>query len=293
MKQQLGEQTIRGFLTMATKALQDVNIASARLDSEIILQHVLGLPRTWLLAHDEASIADDQWQQLCRLLYLRCQHCPIAYLTGRREFYGRDFYVNSQVLIPRPETEQIIELLGQLCHQQPDIRTVIDVGTGSGCLAITALLEHPELTVYACDISRQALEVAQRNARRLFDTTSQQQSLHFIQSDLLSSIPAALRADVIMANLPYVDHDWPDLSPELAYEPAIALYDDQPESLGLIKQLIIQAQDHLTDHGYLILEMDRRQTKSAIQFATNHGYEVVVAHPFTIVLRLVQATEDK
>ncbi len=182
------------------------------------------------------------------LLLQRTQRQPIAYLTGRRDFYGRSFLVNEQVLVPRPESEVILAILDELA-QDHHLRTVLDVGTGSGCLAISVKLTHPDLAVSACDISESALPVARLNATRLLPSGQQ---IKFYQSDLLSDLPVGSRFDLIVANLPYLSPGQDDLSPELAYEPAIALYADD-DGLSLIKQLITTAPDSLTPGGYLLL----------------------------------------
>lgn len=277
--------TVRDFLTMSSAALQDAGIATARLDSELLLSAYLGLPREWLLAHDDAEIAEPQWNRLCQLLYQRAQRYPLAYLIGIKEFYGRDFVVDERVLIPRPESEQIIEALNQLISQHTDIHRLIDVGTGSGCLAITAQLEHPDLDVHACDNSPAALTVARRNAERLI--TPPAKEVHFYLSNWLDQIPDDLTFDVVIANLPYVDPVWPDLSPELAYEPSSALYDEGPEALGSIKRLLTQLShdDRLRPDGYVILEMDRRQIKAATTMAQALSFTVTKQQPFTLILQ--------
>ena len=276
--------TIRDFLTMATKALRSANIKSARLDSELLVSAGLELPREWLLAHDDAEIAEPQWNHLCQMLYQRAQHYPLAYLTGIKEFYGRSFAVDERVLIPRPESEQIIESLNDLMRVKDDIHRIIDVGTGSGCLAITAKLEHPELDVHACDNSVKALEVAQLNAAKLLPVDQQ---IHFHLSNWLYQVPYDLTFDVVIANLPYVDSSWSELSPELEYEPYNALYDDGPNALGSIRQLLIEinGSSYLRQYGYLILELDRRQIKEAIRMAKRLNFIVVNQKPFTLVLQ--------
>lgn len=277
--------TVHDFLTMSSAALQDAGITTARLDSELLLSAYLGLPREWLLAHDDAEIAEPQWNRLCQLLYQRAQRYPLAYLIGIKEFYGRDFVVDERVLIPRPESEQIIEALNQLMSQHTDIHHLIDVGTGSGCLAITAQLEHPALDVHACDNSPAALTVARRNAERLI--TPPAKGVHFYLSNWLDQIPDDLTFDVVIANLPYVDPVWPDLSPELAYEPSSALYDEGPEALGSIKRLLTQLShdDRLRPDGYVILEMDRRQIKAATAMAQALSFTVIMQQPFTLILQ--------
>lgn len=273
-------RTIKSFLRMSTQALIDAGINSARLDSELLLSHYLNLPREWIIAHDDAEIAEPQWVELCKMLYLRAQRVPLAYLTGIKSFYGRDFIVNEDVLIPRPESEQIIESLKQLVVSNPQIKSIADVGTGSGCLAITAKLEIPNLEVVALDISNRALAIAKQNERKL----GLGGKIKFIQSDLLSNLTSVV--DVIIANLPYVNRNWDNLSPELKFEPDLALYDDVDNATGLIKRLISEAPAHLTTGGYLILEMDNRQIDEVSDFAIKNNFVIVDTKPFTLVLKL-------
>lgn len=273
--------SIADFLAISTKTLSEVGIASARLDSELILAHALRRSREWLLAHDAVALTQPQQQQARQLLLQRTRRQPIAYLTGRRDFYGHSFLVNEQVLVPRPESEVILAILDELM-QDNHLRTVLDVGTGSGCLAISVKLTHPDLAVSACDISESALLVARRNAARLLPSGQQ---IKFYQSDLLSNLPVDSRFDLIVANLPYLSPGQDGLSPELAYEPAIALYADD-DGLSLIKQLITTAPAHLTPRGYLLLEMNTKQIETVASYATDYRYQVVKREPFHLLMRL-------
>lgn len=273
-------RTIKSFLRMSTQALIDAGINSARLDSELLLSHYLNLPREWIIAHDDAEIAEPQWVELCKMLYLRAQRVPLAYLTGIKSFYGRDFIVNEDVLVPRPESEQIIESLKQLVVRNPQIKSIADVGTGSGCLAITAKLEIPNLEVIALDISNRALTIAKQNERNL----GLDGKIKFIQSDLLSNLTSVV--DVIIANLPYVNRNWDNLSPELKFEPDLALYDDVDNATGLIKKLISETSSHLSTGGHLILEMDNRQIDEVSDFAIKNNFVIVDTKPFTLILKL-------
>lgn len=273
--------SIADFLAISTKTLSEAGIASARLDSELILAHVLRRSREWLLAHDATALTQPQQQQARQLLLQRTRRQPIAYLTGRRDFYGHSFLVNEQVLIPRPESEVILAILDELA-QDHHLRTVLDVGTGSGCLAISIKLAHPDLAVSACDISESALPVARRNAARLLPSGQQ---VKFYQSDLLSNLPAGSQFNLIVANLPYLSPVKNGLSPELAYEPAIALYADD-DGLSLIKQLITTAPAHLTPRGYLLLEMNTDQIEAVASYATDYRYQVVKQEPFHLLMRL-------
>ncbi len=273
--------SIAGFLAISTKTLSEAGIASARLDSELILAHILRRSREWLLAHDATALTQPQQQQARQLLLQRTQRQPIAYLTGRRDFYGHSFLVNEQVLVPRPESEVILAMLDELM-QANHPRMVLDVGTGSGCLAISIKLAHPDLAVSACDISKSALLVARRNAARLLPSGQQ---IKFYQSDLLSDLPVGSQFDLIVANLPYLSPGQDGLSPELAYEPAIALYADD-DGLSLIKQLITTAPAHLTPRGYLLLEMNTDQIETVVSYATGYRYQVVKQEPFHLLMRL-------
>lgn len=273
--------SIADFLAISTKALSKAGIASAKLDSELILAHILRRSREWLLAHDATALTQPQQQQARQLLLQRTQRQPIAYLTGRRDFYGHSFLVNEQVLVPRPESEVILAILGELA-QDHHLRTVLDVGTGSGCLAISIKLAHPGLAVSACDISESALLVARRNAAQLL---SSGQQIKFYQSDLLSGLPVGSRFDLIVANLPYLSPGQDGLSPELAYEPAIALYADD-DGLSLIKRLIATAPARLTPGGYLLLEMNTKQIEAVASYATSYRYQVVKQEPFHLLMRL-------
>jgi release factor glutamine methyltransferase len=174
---------------------------------------------------------------------------------GHKEFYGRNFEVNQDTLIHRPETEALINVIKEIIPHR-----VLDVGTGSGCIAITAALELPETEVNAVDISLKALAVAKRNATNLGA------NVNFYRSNLLEKIEG--QYDLIVANLPYVDREWGWTSPELAYEPQTALYAEDG-GLALIKQLIEQAPAHLCKHGYLILEADLSQHKKIANYASN------------------------
>ena len=273
--------SIADFLAISTKTLSNAGIASARLDSELILAHILRRSREWLLAHDATALTQPQQQQARQLLLQRTQRQPIAYLTGRRDFYGHIFLVNEQVLVPRPESEAILAILDELM-QDNHFRTMLDVGTGSGCLATSIKLAHSNLTVSACDISESALLVARRNAARLLPSGQQ---IKFYQSDLLSNLPVNSRFDLIVANLPYLSPGENGLSPELAFEPAIALYADD-DGLSLIKQLITTAPAHLTPRGYLLLEMNTDQIEAVASYATDYRYQVVKQEPFHLLMRL-------
>lgn len=269
---------IADWLTQATQQLANASIDSARLDAELLLAETLRQPRTYLHAHPDQGI-DRRRQDIAEArLSLRLDRVPLAYILGHKEFYGRTFRVTPAVLIPRPESEQIIELLLSLIPPTAPAQTLLDVGTGSGCLGITAALERPQLRVRLSDVSRPALQVASANAKRLRATvTVQRQSLLAGQVEPL---------DCILANLPYVATDWPT-SPELQHEPAQALYAPD-EGLRLIRRLLAQAPQHLNQYGLMILEADPRQQSRLIAEGQRHGFRPVDTTPFATALQLMQ-----
>ncbi len=256
---------IKQWLIDATHRLVGVGIGSAKLDAEIILAHTVRKSRTYLHAHDDEQLTPRQHEIAEARLQLRLDRTPIAYIVGHKEFYGRLFKVTPATLIPRPESETIIEILQEQLPKNISLlqesKRLIDVGTGSGCLGISAKLEFPELDVTISDISRHALNVAQENARQL------DADITILQSNLLLQYP--LIADYIVANLPYVDTEW-ERSPETNYEPSLALF-AKSSGLELIYKLIEECDSHLSKNGLLILEADPRQHQAIIEKAKSHG----------------------
>lgn len=251
------------WLTKAKKKLSAQNIDTARLDADLLLSAVLYKPREYLLAHSDQKLSKTELNQANKWLNRRIKREPVAYILGHKEFYGRDFMVSPSVLIPRPESEAIIEML-------VDIRpkTIIDIGTGSGCLAISSKLEISDSKVIATDISEDALQIARQNASSL------NAEITFVISDLLSGIKE-IKSDkpvAIAANLPYVDNSW-EVSPETEFEPSQALFADD-DGLKLIKKLLLQSQKKLRKGDHIILEADKRQHEQMTEYAEKHGFKL-------------------
>lgn len=265
---------ITSWLDVATKKLAEASIDSARLDAELLLSAALYKPREYILAHGEEELSSDELQQVNKWLKRRIKREPVAYILGHKEFYGRDFMVSPSVLIPRPESETIIEMLKNL---QPE--TTIDIGTGSGCLAISAKLEIPKSHVIATDISEDALQIARQNANGL------NAEITFVVSDLLSGIKT-INSDkpvTIVANLPYVDSSW-QTSPETKFEPSVALFAED-DGLKLIKKLILQSKKKLRHGDNLLLEADPRQHERMTEYAKKHGFQLEKAEGFIALYR--------
>ena len=270
---------ISSWLKNTARQLKAIGIASARLDAELILANTLRKNRTYLHAHLDEEIDPRRVDIADARLSLRLDRVPLAYILGYKEFYGRKFTVSPAVLVPRPESEEMITLFLALTAGEIAPKTLIDIGTGSGCLGITAALERPSLRVILSDISPRALKVAEKNADILHAQVALQR-----QSFLSGQIEPV---DYIFANLPYVDQSW-DVSPELRHEPAEALFAAN-NGLRLIETLIEQAPRHLTTGGLLFLEADPRQHQVILDQAKNHGLHEVETRGFIIVLRFVGA----
>jgi release factor glutamine methyltransferase len=217
--------TVGLFIEKAIAKLKDSSIPTARLDVEVIVSHYLGVDRSWLQAHSEDELPKNKEVEMLKKIERRTKNEPVAYILGYKEFYGRNFIVNKNVLVPRPESEAFIEILGSLSK----IKTILDIGTGSGCLAITANLQFPSLDVFATDISKQALEIATANAKNL------NASIEFKLQNMLDSDENDY--DVIMANLPYVPDSMNNKS--IMREPKIALFSGV-DGLDHYRNLLVQ-----------------------------------------------------
>lgn len=217
--------TVGEYLSQATGLLSKAEVESARLDVLVLLEDTLDKNRALLLAHPELELSDAQVTHLDHAIAQRQKHLPLAYIRGKVEFYGRDFMVNEHVLVPRPETESIIELLKILAL--PSEAKVLDLGCGSGCIGVTAALEQPQLTVYLSDISSEALAVAQKNAQ------THNVSVQLRQADLLAGQNEHFAC--ILANLPYVPNNYP-INQAATHEPELALFAGD-DGLDLYRQL--------------------------------------------------------
>ena len=243
------EPTVTGLIDDATTRIAtalDLPRRDARLDARVLAAHVLRVEPAWLIAHDTDAVPKRQIDAFQTLLAQRLRGVPIAYLTGRREFYGRPFQVSDAVLIPRPDTELLVELaLARIPPEQAV--AVLDLGTGSGCIALTLALERPLARVTAVDRSPAALAVAQRNAE-LLDTR-----VEFLVSDWFSAI-GGRRFDLIVSNPPYIAAADSHLARgDVRFEPLAALTAGA-DGLDDLRRLIAAACAHLPPGGALLLE---------------------------------------
>jgi len=243
----------------------------ASLETRVILCHVLDKSREWLATHPDFELNDSQLQSANQLLERISNGEPLPYLVGKQSFYGLDFYVTPDVLIPRPETELLIEECISWLEEHPSKRRLVDIGTGSGAIALTLADRFEDLQVTAIDISEKALDVAKKNATLL----KVEAQIEFKQNDLLQNCPG--RFDVIAANLPYIPTAKLQKLQVTRFEPLLAL-DGGVDGLNLVKGLLQQSREHLNPGGMIILEIEEEQSDRAIKMVETllPGLEITI-----------------
>jgi len=262
--------SVKAQLAKTRAALAGVGIAYSWLDAEILVAHVLRSSRERLHSHPERRVTAAQQQRLSRLTRRRAARVPIPYLTGEREFYGHLLAVRPGVLIPRPETELMVELAIAWLTAHPQARRVIDLGTGSGAVAIAIAKAIPHARIVARDISPRALRVAAENVARLH----LRRRITTERANLLRGAPPA---DLIVANLPYISAAQRRRRPrELTYEPALAL-DGGDDGLALIGRALRQAPAAIKPGGCVMLECDPSQARRLLRLAQGQWPSAVVS----------------
>jgi release factor glutamine methyltransferase len=232
------------------------------LDASVLLAHILHKPRTWVMAHPELTLTPEQQKQLDGSLRRLERGESFPYVIGYWEFFGMEFEVTPDILIPRPETELLVERAVVWLRESPRQWTVADVGTGSGVIAISIALNVPDARVMGTDISHRALEVARRNASK-FGVLHQ---IDFVQCDLLPERDDSLRFDLICANLPYIPTEILTELPVFGREPALAL-DGGEDGLDLIQRLLSIAPNWLAADGMILLEIESTRGAPAVHLA--------------------------
>ncbi|THF65903.1 peptide chain release factor N(5)-glutamine methyltransferase [Pseudothauera nasutitermitis] len=241
----------------------------AVMDARVLLRHVLQCPPARLVSHPEQRLDDADWQAYRELVERRVAGEPVAYLVGEREFFGRGFLVTPAVLIPRPETELLIELALAHFGSRPRPR-VLDLGTGSGAIALTLALELDAADVTAVDASREALWVAMANAARLGASVS------FVQGNWFDELEGE-RFQLIAANPPYVAADDPHLAEgDVRFEPRGALAAG-PDGLDDLQHIVAEASHHLEDDGWLLLEHGHDQAAAVRGLLTDAGFSAITS----------------
>jgi release factor glutamine methyltransferase len=239
--------TIKSILYDAKQLIKKTSDTTS-LDAEILLAFSLSKTRVFLIAHNETELTTAEASQYKHLIALRKNGTPVAYITGTQEFWSLPLKVNEHTLIPRPETEQLVELTLSLVNTSEQIR-VLDLGTGSGAIALALGYERPEWSISACDKSAGALKIANENKQTL-----QLTNVQFVQSNWFDSIPPQPLFDVIVSNPPYIPQNDVHLSQgDVRFEPMSALESGQ-DGLDDIKHIIREAQQYLKPKGLLLIE---------------------------------------
>lgn len=274
--------TIKEALVQGIHTFTSAGVESAHRDAQVLLGHVLTVERAALYAHPDQQLSEEQEKQFYMLIERRSRGEPVAYLIGQKEFYGRDFLVDKRVLIPRPETELLVETaLSVVQHtlKAGRLPIVADIGTGSGAIPITLALEEPRLPyLYASDISAEALELASLNCQR----HHVERRVHLLHGDLLEPLPGVPQAvDILIANLPYVGTEEMDVlaTDVLTYEPHLALFSG-PSGLDLLQRFLEQIQkqqsDKLRDQAVVLLEIGYRQREALTRLVKGLWPEAIV-----------------
>lgn len=273
--------TINDWLEATTNRLTTSGSESARLDSLILLEHVIKVPRESILAQPQFELSNDAIVKLRGLVDRRAKLEPIAYLTGHKEFYGLEFEVNKNVLVPRPETEKMVEyIIGSTKPKD----MVLDVGTGSGAIAVALKKTAAGLEVSASEISHSALKVARKNA------VKHDVFIGFVESDLFENIGSHKKFDVVAANLPYVKLDKISEQPGLKHEPALALFPDDSRGLSIYERFFRSVNNFVKPEGYVIVEHDPAQLDDILKLGKIARFNGESISPFITKFSRIQRT---
>ncbi len=253
--------TIDEWLNTSTKVLKKKGIETARLDCLLILENVSRKDQNWILTHGEKLITDEAMEKFNAMLERRAKHEPLAYILGKKEFYGFNFFVNRDVLVPRPETEALVTAL---IKEAPQNARVLDLGTGSGNIAVSSKLQRQDLNIMASDISKEALAVATKNA------SAHKTQIKLVESNLFDQIDEAF--DIVAANLPYVPR-FKEVPAELNFEPDIALFADN-DGLEMYEKFFAEVEDYLEDRGMILIEHDPRQFSWLLSFTRRRAQRI-------------------
>jgi len=263
--------TIGRLLDWTSQFLAQKGSEFPRLDAEVLLAHSLGCKRIELYTRYDEVASDEARQRFRELIGKRLERCPVAYLVGRKEFFGLEFEVNPSVLIPRPDTEHVVMECLRLAKENPE-PYILDLGTGSGAIAVAVAKQHKTARVTATDLSPDALAIAERNAAK----HAVADRIRFLRGDLFAPLPPGELFDFVLSNPPYIaQEDLAKLPPGVRdYEPHLAL-DGGPGGYVVFDRLVGQTCEHLKPGGYLIVEIGAAQEAPARQRISSHAdYEL-------------------
>lgn len=269
--------TIRKALDIAIAKFREADIISPQLDAQLLLCHTLNKPKEFIIANPDTLLTSHETQLFEEYISRRIDREPVCYITNRIEFYGNEFFVDNRVLSPRVETETIV---ANAIKYAPKNSQLIDIGTGSGAIAISIAINRADLEITATEISKDALDVAKINAKK-FGVEDQ---IEFIESDIFSNIKK--RFDTIVTNLPYVSSDLKnDMKPEVKKEPAVALYGGAGDGLDLYRKLYKQVPQHIATRGMAYHESDPWQHDALKSIAKQSDFELILDDYFILGFR--------
>jgi release factor glutamine methyltransferase len=274
--------TILKVLTWTQGRFAERGLRSARLDAEVLLAQVLGRDRVGLYTHFDQPLSAEELAAFRALIKRRLAGEPVAYLVGKREFRSLELVVDARVLVPRPETETLVEVA--LARLPVSAARVVDVGTGSGAIALALKSARPLDDVHAIDRSPEALEVARDNATRL------KLEVTFHSGDLLAPVQELAPLDLVVSNPPYIaSAEIPSLPVEVRHEPRLAL-DGGADGLTVIRRLIVEARALLDDNGAIAMEVGEGQAQAVAALLAQSGYrEIAIAQDLAGIARVVSA----
>ncbi len=274
------------LLNSTVESFKNADLLNPRLDAEVLLSCAMHKEREYLLVHDNKSVANEELQIYQKYVKRRLKNEPVAYITGSKEFYSLDFHVNKQVLIPRPETEILIDL-GM--YYSPLDAKVVDIGTGSGAIAVALKYNRKDLTIWATDISEKAIRVAKKNATAI----TGKNSIVFKTGDLFEPLQKE-KFDVIISNPPYVDRNEENLQKDIFFEPEMALFAEKDGS-AVIQRLIKECKKYLEKKGTLIIEIGATMKERVIELANKNGFDATVLNDYAGLPRvaILKRTENK
>lgn len=260
---------IKESLNDASVRLDVIDIKSARLDSELLLADVLGKNKEWLIAHDTDELTPDHKRKFDEYIKRRIDREPVCYITNKLEFYNIEFYIDNRVLSPRVETELIAE---QAIKNAPPKSKLIDLGTGSGAIAIAIAKHRPDLEITATEVSKEAMEVAKLNAKNILGKNNK---INFVMADVWDGVDE--RYETIVTNLPYVSEDYkPNMKPEVHKEPAVALYGGKGDGLDLYRKFYESIGRHIVPGSKVFHESDPWQHEALKKLAEEQGLKPIL-----------------
>jgi len=287
--------TVREAMAEGKRTLKspcfNAQITTPDLDASLLLAKAMQLSREELITRGDEPLTPDAYKEFLKLLGRRTGGECVAYILGKKEFRGLDFFVNESVLVPRPDTELLVSTISQKWGNSSGTRKepkrLLDLCTGSGAIAISLKHDMPEIGVWAADISAEALETAGANARQ----HQMAKSIHFYQGHLFKALPAGLTFHAIVSNPPYIPSDEiARLSPEVQMEPRLAL-DGGKDGLDIIREIITRAPDYLEPDGVLLLEAAPEQMKSiSAALEKSHFINIKTYNDLSQMERVIEGT---